>query len=331
MKTYYRAIAQTDVHRPKRAQKLAGGWCWFDRVEVLERGKEPTIVDASNVPGEVLECMTSVRDPLAKLDMCRPNVMGILNVTPDSFSDGGKFASQNTAKIQSLQMFADGADILDIGGESTRPGAVEVSTEDEIERVVPVIEAARQQSEAPISIDTRKSKVARAAIAAGATLLNDVSAMEFDPEIAQVAAQADVPICLMHAQGRPENMQQNPRYDSVLLDVYDHLEDCIKVAEKAGISRSKIIIDPGIGFGKTQEHNLELLRRIALFHSLGCAILLGASRKKFIGTISEEPLADQRLGGSLAIAVKAAQQGVQILRVHDTKETSQALRLAQVF
>lgn len=330
MKTYYRAIAQTDMHRPNAAYSLAGGSCWFDRVEVLQRGKASRLINAADVPAEILADITSPREPVAGLDMNRPNIMGILNVTPDSFSDGGVFASRDAAITQSFQMFADGADILDIGGESTRPGAVEVSVSEEVARVVPVIEAIRRTSDAPISIDTRKSEVAQAALAAGAALVNDVAAMVFDSKIAQVTAQAKAPICLMHAQGRPENMQLDPRYESVLLDVYDHLEERVDVAVKAGIPRSQIVVDPGIGFGKTLEHNLELLRGLSLFHTLGCAILLGASRKKFIGTITGEIVAGQRLGGSLAVAVSAANQGVQILRVHDTKESVQALKLARL-
>lgn len=330
MKAYYRPISQVDHHRPEGAYSLAGGWCWFERVEVLVRGETPVLIAASDVPADVLDRITSPRASVATLDMGHPNVMGILNVTPDSFSDGGMFGSAEAALDQSFQMIEDGVAILDIGGESTRPGAQEVSISEEIARVVPVIRGIRKQSDAPISVDTRKSEVAQAAIDAGATFVNDVSAMEFDAKIGVTAVQASAPICLMHAQGQPENMQKDPKYSFALLDVFDHLFERIKAAEAVGIARDQIVVDPGIGFGKTLEHNLELLRGLSLFHSLGCAILLGASRKKFIGTISQEPVADQRLGGSLAIALNAARQGVQILRVHDTKETVQALKLAQV-
>lgn len=329
MKVYYRPILQTDRTRPKQAFLLAGGERWFDLVEVLQRGAEPKLVPANEIPAGALEALISSRAPIAGLSMDQPNVMGILNVTPDSFSDGGKFNALDSALVQSRLMISEGVQLIDIGGESTRPGAGQISTADEIERVVPIIQALRTESAIPISIDTRKSAVALAAIEAGATFVNDVSAMLFDPEIAQVCAAKNIPICLMHSQGRPETMQNNPQYENALLDVYDHLLERIETAEQAGIPRSNIVVDPGMGFGKTMEHNLQLLRGLSLFHSLGCSVLLGASRKKFIGTLSQEPVAQNRVGGSLAIVLQAANHGVQILRVHDTKETVQALRLAK--
>lgn len=329
MTLYYRAIAQTDQARPKDAFSLAGGWCWFDCVEILQRGATAQIIPAHKVPGGILHRMTTERADIASLGMSEPKVMGILNVTPDSFSDGGKFASTQTAIDHATRMISDGADILDIGGESTRPGALDVAISDEIARVEPVIAAIRGQSDIAISIDTRKSDVARAALQAGATLVNDVSAMSFDAEIATVVAEAKSPFCLMHSQGQPKEMQLDPRYENVVLDIYDYLAQRIEIAVQAGIDRTQLIVDPGIGFGKTQAHNLALIRGISLFHSLGCPILLGASRKKFIGDISQEPIAENRVGGSLAVAIHAVSQGVQILRVHDTKETKQAIRLAQ--
>ncbi|AML49915.1 dihydropteroate synthase [Falsihalocynthiibacter arcticus] len=329
MTVYYRAIPRTDQAKPEGAVALAGGWCWFDQVEVLQKGAAAHLIPARETPHDVLQRMTSPRADIASLDMGSPNIMGILNVTPDSFSDGGKFASTASAVEQAERMISDGVNILDIGGESTRPGALDVSISDEIARVVPVIATVRAQSDIAISIDTRKSDVAQAAMHAGATFVNDVSAMGFDAKIATVAAQAKTPICLMHAQGQPKDMQVDPRYENVVLDIYDYLAHRIEIAVQAGVERAQIVVDPGIGFGKTQGHNLAILRGISLFHSLGCPVLLGASRKKFIGDITQEPIAELRVGGSLAVALKAVSQGVQILRVHDTKETKQAIRLAQ--
>ncbi|WP_380053200.1 dihydropteroate synthase [Falsihalocynthiibacter sp. SS001] len=327
--TYFRALPQVARPIPEGAYQLAGGWCWFDRLEVLDRSGRSEIIAAKEAPEEVLKELTGKRPRVAGMSMSEPNTMGILNVTPDSFSDGGLFDTTPSAAKQAKEMIAHGVQIVDIGGESTRPGAQEVKADQEIERVVPAIHAVRVQSDVPISIDTRKAAVAKAALNAGANLVNDVSALSYDPALAGAVADSGAPVCLMHAQGNPQTMQANPQYDNVVLDVYDYLLDRIKFAAQAGISKEKIVVDPGIGFGKTAEHNLALLHRISIFHSLGCPILLGASRKKFVGTISGEPYAKERVGGSLAIALNAYAQGVQILRVHDTKETTQALRLAQ--
>ena len=258
----------------------------------------------------------------------QPQVMGILNVTPDSFSDGGQFDLEDAAVARALELRAAGADILDIGGESTRPGAEEVPEDEEISRTAPVIAALRQiDFDAPISIDTRKALVADQALESGADMLNDVSAMEFDPAMVEVAQVSGMPICLMHAQGLPEDMQDDPRYSDVLLDVYDYLEDRIALAEAHGIERANIIADPGIGFGKTLQHNLALIRGLSLFHGLGCSLLLGASRKRFIGTISQTEEADQRMPGTLAVTLAGLAQGVQIHRVHDVAEIAQGVRL----
>lgn len=259
--------------------------------------------------------------------MNRPLLMGILNVTPDSFSDGGQFRSTVDAKNHASAMAGAGADIIDIGGESTRPGAKTIPPAQEIDRVVPVILTIRQNNSIPISVDTRKSSVAQAALDGGANMINDVSGLEFDPALARVAAANDVPVCLMHAKGDPKTMQDDPVYEDVVLDVYDDLLARIQVAEKAGIARKNIVVDPGIGFGKTLNHNIALLRNISLFHGLGCPILLGASRKRFIGTLGDAPLATDRGPGSIAVTLAAVAQGVQIHRVHDVNETRQALTL----
>ena len=223
-------------------------------------------------------------------------------------------------------MAAEGAAIIDVGGESTRPGSATVWEGDEIERVVPII-AQLAAGGTAVSVDTRKAAVMEAALAAGARLVNDVSALTFDQRSLEVIAGSGAPVVLMHHQGDPQNMQDNPRYDDVLIEVYQWLEDRIAEVVAAGIARERILIDPGFGFGKSVAHNLELMNNLALFHSLGCPVVLGASRKRTIGALSNEAPADKRLGGSIAFALKAADQGAQIVRVHDVAETVQALKV----
>ncbi len=326
MTLYYRPLVLSDP--TPDTVPLAGGPFWFREVAVLQRGGATQIVSALDVPPATLARLTAPRAPVAGLTMDRARIMGILNVTPDSFSDGGDHADPDAAVARALAMQQDGAEIIDIGGESTRPGAVTVPDAEEIARTAPVIAAIRAQSDVAISVDTRKSAVAQAAIAAGASMVNDVAAFSYDPALADVTAGSGLPVCLMHAQGDPATMQNNPVYDDVLLDVYDFLNARIAQAEAAGIAREAIVVDPGIGFGKTQDHNLILLRNLSLFHALGCPILLGASRKRFIGTIGGGQDAKDRVAGSVAVALFAVSQGVQILRVHDTFATKQALALA---
>jgi dihydropteroate synthase len=326
---YFRPIAMTDPARPAGAMRLAGGWCWFDRVEVLSRVAAGRIIPTSEVPTSTLHRLTVSRTAFAGLEMDRPRLMGILNVTPDSFSDGGKFLGAEAALAQARAM-AEGAEVIDVGGESTRPGAVEVPVAEEIARTVPVIRALRVGGlSAPISIDTRKSPVAEAALQAGATIVNDVSAFDFDPTLGPLVARSGVPVVLMHAQGVPATMQDDPSYSDVLLDVYDALAARLARAEALGIDRAGIALDPGIGFGKSQAHNLALLRGLSLFHGLGCPILLGTSRKRFIGSIGRSDDPKDRAPGSIATALAGVAQGVQIVRVHDVAETRQALRLWQ--
>ena len=327
MTTYYRPLAQFGPARTPHAQPLAGGWCWFDQVEVLRREGSNKIIPAVDVPDEVMQNLTRPRVDIAGLGMGAPKLMGILNVTPDSFSDGGAFLQADAAVSHAQAMIRAGADILDIGGESTRPGADFVPAELEISRTVPVIETLVDHIAAPISIDTRKAAVAINAIGAGAGIVNDVSGLSYDPELIEFVSNNHLPVCIMHAQGDPKTMQNDPVYDDVLLDVYDYLSDRIKVAEDAGIERQNIIIDPGIGFGKTLEHNLQILQNLSLFHGLGCVVLLGASRKRFIGTLGDAPNAADRSAGSIAVTLAGVAQGVQIHRVHDIGETRQALKL----
>ena len=256
----------------------------------------------------------------------RPRVMGIVNVTPDSFSDGGRFLDHASALDQAWRLVADGADILDIGGESTRPGAAPVSADEEIARVVPLIAAIRAETEVAISVDTMKPAVARAAVAAGATMWNDVAALRFAPDAPEVAAELGCEVVLMHMLGEPGTMQDDPRYGDVVAEVEAFLLARALTAMAAGVEREKIWLDPGIGFGKTPAHNLALLAALPRFVALGYPVLLGASRKRFIAAL--DPLgaeADERLGGSLAAHLHGAAAGVAAVRVHDVRETAQAL------
>jgi len=255
----------------------------------------------------------------------RTLVMGVINATPDSFSDGGQFLSVDSALAQARRLIAQRADILDIGGESTRPGSDPVESGEELARVLPLIEAIRRESSIAISIDTRKPEVARAAVAAGANCWNDVSALTFTPESMATAVALDVPVVLMHAQGDPKTMQQDPQYRDVTGEVLNFLVGRIGQAIQAGMKLSNIIVDPGIGFGKTLAHNLTLLRDMPRFVALGRPVLVGASRKRFIAALDQGAAVEDRLGGSIAAALYAAQQGAQILRVHDVAETRQAL------
>jgi len=274
-----------------------------------------------------LEAITGPRARLAGLALDRPRIMGIINVTPDSFSDGGLHDQAAAAVEHGLNLAEQGADILDIGGESTRPGADYVRVEEELGRVIPVIERLRAKTDKLISIDTRKAEVMRQAAAAGADIINDVSALTHDPDAMRIAAATELPVILMHAQGDPRTMNDNPQYDDVVLDVFDYLEQRITVCEAVGIPRTRIVIDPGIGFGKHLHHNVAVMARLSLYHALGVPILLGASRKKLIDHISDVPNPRDRLPGSIAAALAGAAQGVQIVRVHDVAETRQALNV----
>ena len=276
---------------------------------------------------ETLARLTAPRRRLAGLPMNVPRLMGVVNVTPDSFSDGGQFGSSAEAIAHALRLVDEGAAILDIGGESTRPGSQAIPVEVEQARVLPVIEALAGRTDAHISIDTRKAEVARRALAAGAHVINDITAMTFDPGMMAVAAEAGVPVVLMHALGDPKTMQDDPRYDDAPTDIYDYLSLRVEACVAAGIARDRIVVDPGIGFGKTLDHNLQLMGSLALFHGLGCPVLVGASRKRFIGTLTNEPVAAKRVAGSVGAALAAAAQGVQIIRVHDVAETKAALTL----
>ncbi len=262
-----------------------------------------------------------------RLDLTRrTHIMGILNVTPDSFSDGGLYLNTDKAVERSFEIEKEGADIIDIGGESTRPGALPLSPEEELSRVVPVIEKLKSRLRIPISIDTYKAEVAREAIKAGASIINDISGLRFDPEIASVSAEYDVPVVIMHIKGTPRDMQINPVYQDLIGEIRHFLEEGISIAQKAGVDDDMIIIDPGIGFGKTFEHNLEIINRLDEFRSLGMPILLGPSRKSFIGKILDLPPGDRLEGTAAAVAI-GIMKGANIVRVHDV---SSIVRVARV-
>lgn len=348
---YFQPTAFTGApfDRDGQVLRLAGGMLWFagfdviavaggrrvanrfvpvDGLDTYVDGLAPAQADAARA---TIARITAPRPPIRlgerviRLD--QPQVMAILNITPDSFSDGGRhIADPAGAADSAVAMAAAGAAIIDIGGESTRPRAAHVWEEDEIARVAPVI-ARLAPTGTAISIDTRKAAVMEAALAAGAHLVNDVSALLHDDRAPGVVARSGCPVVLMHHQGTPDSMQDDPRYGDVLIDVYDWLADRIAAAEAAGIARDRILIDPGIGFGKTLRHNLALLNGLALFHGLGCPIVLGASRKRIIGALADEAPVERRLGGSIALALVGADAGVQVLRVHDVAETVQALRV----
>ena len=323
---------------------LCAGRLAFRDLAVSVRGRDTAMVSAAASISEVrawaedapavardrilvrLRNLIEPRPPIAGLGLDRPRIMGVLNVTPDSFSDGGRFHARDAALAHGRALIESGADILDVGGESTRPGAEPVPAEQEIDRVLPVIESLRDAA-IPISIDTRRAAVMAAALGAGAAIINDVSALTHDPGSLAVAAASGAHVILMHSLGDPTTMQDAPVYDDVLLDIFDYLEARIAACAGAGIDRARLVVDPGIGFGKTLAHNLEILRGLAIYHGLGCALALGASRKSFIARTSAGEPTDQRLGGSLAAAVWGLARGAQIVRVHDVAETVQAARV----
>lgn len=257
----------------------------------------------------------------------KTHVMGILNITPDSFSDGGLFYEPERALEHALKMVEDGADIVDIGGESTRPGSEPLPEEEEIRRVVPVIKRLSAQIKVPISIDTYKSRVARAAIEAGASIVNDISGLRFDPEMKKVVAEYKVPVVIMHIKGTPKTMQLNPTYEALIPEIMDYLREGIMIAKEAGIPEELIIIDPGIGFGKTFEHNLEIINNLSEFTYLERPILVGPSRKAFIGKILGDVPPLMRLEGTLAAVAISAYNGANIVRVHDVPETVKVLKV----
>ncbi len=316
---------------------LAGGSLGFSLCEVIRRDAVGEVsreivpvpdlaAQLGEAAGTWLARLSAPRPPFSGVSLDRPQVMAVINVTPDSFSDGGERFDVGRAVEDGLAMMAAGAGFLDVGGESTRPGADPVSLDEELRRVVPVVRGLAAQG-AMVSVDSRHPRVMTEALAAGAALVNDVTALTSDPASLPLVAEAGVPVVLMHMLGEPRTMQAGPRYDDVALDIYDFLAARVEACEAAGIGRERIALDPGIGFGKTLAHNLQILEQLALFHGLGCALLLGVSRKSFIGRLSGNPPPKDRVPGSLAAGLAGIERGVQILRVHDVAETLQALEV----
>jgi dihydropteroate synthase len=339
MSRYYlrpTAFVDTPIGFDGQLARLAGGMLWHSAYELIERNGTKRLVPASDwasLPDEVQPIVARLSAPRAPfilgartIRFDQPQVAAILNMTPDSFSDGGKHLTDPEAAAGAgVAAAGHGAAIVDVGGESTRPKAEAVWEGDEVARVVPVIERLSRAGVA-VSIDTRKAAVMEAALAAGAGIVNDVSGLLYDDRALEVVVRAGCPVILMHA-GDPRDLHERKLGPMPLLDVYDWLEARVAAAEVAGIPRARIIVDPGIGFGKTLADNLAVLNGLALFQGLGCAVMLGASRKRMIGALSNEAPAEDRLGGSVALALHGAMLGAQLLRVHDVAETMQALRV----
>ena len=328
-------------------EPLAGGPLAFSACEILTRdagGRRTERLALTQFAGDGRElpaglaaeldaqyrALASPRAPLAGVALDRPRLMGVLNVTPDSFSDGGAALAAEAAVARGRAMAAAGAAIIDVGGESTRPGSDPVPASVQIDRVRPVIEALAGDG-LVVSIDSRFAEVMAAALDAGARIVNDTSALSFDPESVALVASREVPAVLMHMQGTPQTMQQSPRYDDVVLDLLDYFSERLAACADAGIDPGRLIFDPGIGFGKTVEHNVDLMAHIAAFHALGCPLLVGLSRKSTIARLSDGAPVERRLGGSIAAALFCAARGVQLIRVHDVAETRQALDVWTAF
>lgn len=317
------------------ALPLAGGPCAFAAGELVSRDptgrgqrKAASLPEIERAAAGLLAGFLSPRPRWAGLDLGTPRIMGIVNVTPDSFSDGGDYADSDAAIARGVALAHAGADILDIGGESTRPGAAPISVVEEERRVVPVIRALAGEG-LVVSVDTRHAAVMQAAVAAGARIINDVTALTGDPEAERVAAQSGADIVLMHMQGEPQTMQAAPYYADATLDLIDYFAARLARLEAMGLDRARVSLDPGIGFGKKDPHNLLILNELAAFHGFGCPLTLGVSRKSFIGRLSRGEQPKARLAGSVAIASLGLAQGVQIVRVHDVAETFQARAMIQ--
>ena len=307
----------------------------FDQIEIISRNSKK-IINIKDIKKLSISLQKKIKNDLktiikknknfSNLNFKRiPNIMGVLNLTPDSFSDGGKFNKKKVGLNHAFALFKAGADIVDIGGESTRPGSKPISNKMEWARIVNVIKKINKKI--PLSLDTRKSEIMKKGIKLGVQLINDVSGLEYDSETINVLKRNKTPFVIQHSQGTPENMQNNPKYKNELLDIYDFFEEKIKLLRSKGIKHNNIIIDPGIGFGKNLKHNINLIRNISIFHTLGFPILLGLSRKRFIKDLSGKHDTKERLGGTVASSLYAMMQGVQILRIHDVNELTQSIKV----
>ena len=339
VKYYVRPILNNSKNKDSLC--LGSSKLYFDKIELITRnGKDISskylhLKEITGLPRDIsktikiqLKKITKTRKKIKNINFNRPSIMGILNVTPDSFSDGGKFLSIDNAYAQYQKLKKEGADIVDIGGESTRPGSKTVPTQKEIQRIMPVIDLIKSKSKSSlISVDTRKSAVMKAVMKYNIDFINDVSGLRYDSKVTDFLSNSKIPFVIMHSISNPAKMQNSIKYKDVLLDVYDFLENQIRKCKLKGISENKIIIDPGIGFGKTLKQNLTLIKKISLLHSLGLPVMLGSSRKSFIGKIQKNELYEDRTGGSIASVLYGLSQGVQLFRVHDVYETNQAIKV----
>ena len=307
----------------------------FDQIEIITRKskKKISINQIKYLPNDLkkkiyldIKKIKSKKKNFSNLEFKKiPNILGVLNLTPDSFSDGGKFNTKKKGINHAIKLYKEGADLIDVGGESTRPGSKEVNKEDEWNRINNILKSIVKKI--PISLDTRKSEIMKNGIKVGVKLINDVSGLSFDPETINILKKYKIPFVIQHTLGTPENMQKNPKYKNELLDIYDFFEEKIKLLRSKGIKHNNIILDPGIGFGKKLKHNMNLIRRVSIFHSLGFPILVGNSRKRFIKDISKKNDSYTRIGGTISSSLYLMMQGVQILRIHDVNEVMQAIKV----
>ena len=307
----------------------------FDHIEIITRKskKKISINQIKYLPNDLkkkiyldIKKIKSKKKNFSNLEFKKiPNILGVLNLTPDSFSDGGKFNTKKKGINHAIKLYKEGADLIDVGGESTRPGSKEVNKEDEWNRINDILKSIVKKI--PISLDTRKSEIMKNGIKVGVKLINDVSGLSFDPETINILKKYKIPFVIQHTLGTPENMQKNPKYKNELLDIYDFFEEKIKLLKSKGIKHNNIILDPGIGFGKKLKHNMNLIRRVSIFHSLGFPILVGNSRKRFIKDISKKNDSYTRIGGTISSSLFLMMQGVQILRIHDVNEVMQAIKV----
>ena len=307
----------------------------FDHIEIITRKskKKISINKIKYLPNDLkkkiyldIKKIKSKKKNFSNLEFKKiPNILGVLNLTPDSFSDGGKFNTKKKGINHAIKLYKEGADLIDVGGESTRPGSKEVNKEDEWNRINDILKSIVKKI--PISLDTRKSEIMKNGIKVGVKLINDVSGLSFDPETINILKKYKIPFVIQHTLGTPENMQKNPKYKNELLDIYDFFEEKIKLLRSKGIKHNNIILDPGIGFGKKLKHNMNLIRRVSIFHSLGFPILVGNSRKRFIKDISKKNDSYTRIGGTISSSLYLMMQGVQILRIHDVNEVMQAIKV----
>ena len=307
----------------------------FDHIEIITRKskRKISISQIKYLPNDLkkkvnldIKKIKTKKKNFSNLEFKKvPNILGVLNLTPDSFSDGGKFNTKKKGINHAIKLYKEGADLIDVGGESTRPGSKEVNKEDEWNRINDILKSIVKKI--PISLDTRKSEIMKNGIKLGVKLINDVSGLSFDPETINILKKYKIPFVIQHTLGTPENMQKNPKYKNELLDIYDFFEEKIKLLKSKGIKHNNIILDPGIGFGKKLKHNMNLIRRVSIFHSLGFPILVGNSRKRFIKDISKKNDSYTRIGGTISSSLYLMMQGVQILRIHDVNEVMQAIKV----